>query len=310
MKVSKLILYGLLLISLFLPYIVVAYAAEKPRYVGFNEGQEIIWFTEFDKDPLKDFYEDKFPGWSELDIDTAVNNFFDLLDWDDDVVAWRFYIEEIKKESDKDYVADNSVRFNKDDVNYVKFLVNMYETEDLADPEGWDDFDKLDSNRLWDSEDEVYADILITGLTILAPQMPYGFGLIRFFIPNNLDFGDVIDEVEEFMEIYNLEDQWSVGSAKTAFFFTQKEVGIETSVESTNPSVEDFDSCAKFTNDGILYYYEWEYDGDTIAKYELSQWGFSAVYIIENWWWMALIAGAVIVGLIVLICVIVIKKRK
>lgn len=299
MKISKIVLYGLLMVSLLVPYIAVAQAAT-PKYLGVSEGQEVIWKTEFDKDPLEDYYEDS--GYSELAAEDAADDDFDDRDWDVDVVGWKIYIEDIRDEHDTDVVGLWTGE-DEDDVDYVKILVNMYETEDLSDPDAWDDFDKLESYKIWSPEEVAYAEFALYGMLM------DGKGMYVFIIPKKLNFRSLVNLMDDGIERNNLEDEWSVGDVEVNYFFQEKKVGIKTNVESTLANVEDFDSESRYTDDGILYYYEYEYDGDTIAKYELSMVGQSLVYTIENWWWITLIVVAAIVGVIILVIVIR-KKRK
>ncbi|HEY0090369.1 MAG TPA: hypothetical protein VGB37_16085 [Candidatus Lokiarchaeia archaeon] len=127
-----------------------------------------------------------------------------------------------------------------------------------------------------------------------------------FFVPKNLKWDDVAGDSDEYLEDENMDDEYSVSSAKVDYFFQKKEVGIKLNREFTDKR-EDFDSTTKYTENGVLYYYEWTYDGDTIAKFELDSIG--GVYLIENWWWIALIAGAVIIAVIIIVVVIAKKRR-
>ncbi|MFX0186917.1 MAG: hypothetical protein ACFE8A_04175 [Candidatus Hodarchaeota archaeon] len=302
MKVSKILVYGMLMVSLLMPYIAVGYAADKPRYLGVSEGQEVIWKTEFDKGPLEDYFEDI--GLSELVAEQNADTFFSWYDWDDDVEAWKIYVEDIRDEKESDWDDITNRLDDEDDVKHVKILVNMYETEDLSDAEAWDDFDKLESYTIYEAEEIVYAEIALHGL-----QDILGIGLYQFVVPKNLKWNKIVNEIDDWLDDNNLEDTRAVDDVEVNYFFQDKGVGIKTNRESTTAGVEDFDSETRYTDDGILYYYEYEYDGDTIAKFELSILGQSLVYTLENWWWITLIVVAAIIGVIILIIVIK-KKRK
>lgn len=347
MKLSKILVYVSITISLLLPcFVPVAQAASTSNYVGVNEGQEIIWKTEFDEGPLEDWLEARYgeaylatphpttPGLTRLDY--YMEMYWDPLSYDDDVVAWRVTIIEIGKEKDLNYDGHT---FNERDADYVKLKISIYETEDQSDPEAWDDIDKGDSYYLYDNEEDVYADFLYEGYFEEASPGFYYYSpngnyqadyeawwtydvdppMSRkwpmFFVPKGLDYGDVADEVDEKLEERTpaLDDIYSVSTESVKYFFQNKDVGFDTTLEYdtavpytyvTRP--EDFDSSVKYTDDGIMYFYEWSYDGETIAKFEIDSLG--GTYVVENWWWMALIAAGVLVGLIV-IC-IVIKSRK
>ncbi|TFG23699.1 MAG: hypothetical protein EU529_06610 [Promethearchaeota archaeon] len=349
MKVSKAILYGLLIVSLLLPYIAVGHAAQ-PNYLGVNENQEFIYNTEFDNGPLEDYFED----WGVTDPETRdryADAIFDQLEFDDDIVSWKVFVDDIKDDDDTDY--DGAID-DEDDVGYVKTKINIYEKEEEGD---WEDLDKSESFKIWEGEEIVYSDYLLASFadqlipyttpsgtqtfipvqlgmglyyysitkqfTPTGPVMQDPFDWVvspewpMFFAPKNLDYDDVADDCDEWIEDRgyvsdygtNLEDRVSVGAPDVNYFFRDRDVGLWTNVELIG-DFEEFDSEIRFNNDGIMYYYEWTYDGDIIAKFELTQWGFSAVYITENWWWIALIAGAVIIGLIVLVVYIIIRKKR
>ena len=273
-------------------YYDIAYAAQKPNYVGISEGDEYIWKTTFDKGPLENYFEDL--GFSESFAENITDWFFDAYDWDDDVVGWKLIIIEIKDEDDRDY---NGIIDDEDDVNYVKFKFSIWETEDLTDPNGWDDIDKSEKDIMYESEEIVYADTLLIGFT---PWHYWGLGTV-FFVPRGLDWGKVVNEVDDWLEDHNEDDELSVSTAKVNFFFQDKEVGVKTSTDFDNDELDDFESDTRYNDNGIMYYWIWTYDGDIIAEFELTTYGQSRVYFIENWWWMSLIAIGVVAGIIVLI---------
>ncbi|MFX1412158.1 MAG: hypothetical protein ACFFA6_17595 [Promethearchaeota archaeon] len=342
MKRSRIFSIFLLMSILIVPLIGMStmVAADTPNYVGVNEGQEITWNTEFDDGPLEDWLEDRYGEYYPADeMEKRFDEIWDPLEYDDDIVAWRVTIKDISKEKDMDYDGDY---FNENDVDYVKLKISIYGTEDKMDPDGWESIDRSDNFIIYDDEEEVYADFLRKGAdqfhlgTIAnAPGMglyyysPNGdytadwkAGVVpmlpewpMFFIPKGLDFDDVADEVEEFSEkeLPSIDDDYSVSTEDVKYFFQDKEVGLDTNLEFIPGSYlfvtepEDFDSTIKFNNDGIMYYYEWSYDGDIIAKFELDSIG--GVYLIENWWWIALIAAGVIVLVIVIIIIIKVKRK-
>jgi len=308
MKISTKLMFCFFLLCFILPFIASAQAVDKPKYVGFNEGQQIVWNTVFDKDPLENYAEDL--GFVTDDqIEIVVDNIWDPLEWDDDVVAWKVIVDAIGEEKDDNY--DGEVG-NEKDVNYVKIEFSIYETEDKSDANAWDAVDNFERYKFWEAEEKVYADIALGVYTrsiglyiwttdvIQKPEWPL------FVVPKNLHWDDIVEEVDTYLEDHNDDDHYSVGTAKVDYFFQKKGVGLRMNAESSG-NIEEFDSIIKYTNDGILYYYEWSYDGDTIAKFELDTIG--GVYIIENWWWIALIAGAVIVGVIIIVVVIAMKRR-
>ncbi|MFX1385087.1 MAG: hypothetical protein ACFFBP_21905 [Promethearchaeota archaeon] len=316
MKRSRIFSICLLMTILIVPFIgmsTIVSAQNQPTYVGVNEGQVITWKTEFDDGPLEDFFEDL--GVPEASIDDAVDLVWDPLEYDDDVVAWKVIIDEIKDEDDVDY---DGMHFDEKDVDYVKVVIAIYETEDQADANAWNVIDRVEKFILYSPEEKVYADLVYESFSPI-PEYELGKGLYTldddydsewpmFFTPKRLDWDDIVDEVDEKLEDENLDDEISISEEKATFFFQEREVGLETNMEDESDILEDFDSSIKFTNDGVMYYYEWSYDGDTIAKFELDTIG--GVYLIENWWWIALIAAGVVVLVIVIIVIIKVKKRK
>jgi len=343
MKVSKTILYGLLMVTLLVPYMAIGHAAT-PKYLGVSEDQVFEWKTEFDKGPLEDIFED-YGITEEKTIDRYTGAIFDLLEFDEDVVSWKVVVTDIRDDDDKDY--DGAIE-DEDDVGYVKIRLDIYEKEEGED---WEDLDKSESYKIWEGEEIVYSDYLLA--SFVEQRIPFttelgnpatlwlelGMGLYyydinkldpieqdpfdwvvapewpMFFAPKNLDYDDVADDCDEWIEdrgyVSNyggaLEDHVSVGTVDVDYFFKSKDVGLKTNIEF-NSQFEEFDSEIKYTDDGVMYYYEWEYDGDTIAKFELSMFDQGLEYELENWWWISLIVVAAIVGILILI--IVIKKKK
>ncbi|MFX1394560.1 MAG: hypothetical protein ACFFAH_13425 [Promethearchaeota archaeon] len=337
----------LLLTILIIPFIgmsTMVTAQDKPRYVGVNEGQVIIWNTEFDEDPLENWLEDRYgEGYSDDLMALRFEEIWDSLEYDDDVVAWRITINDIGKEKDMDYDGEH---FNDYEADYVKLKISIYETEDKSDPNGWEPIDRSESFIIYDDEEEIYADFLREGadefklgsianapgmgLYYYSPSGNYNEDLLAFiqggpypmqpewpmfFIPKGLDFDEIVDEVDEHIEgeIPAIDNYYSVSTEDVNQFFQNKEVGLESNLEFIPTSYtyvskpEDFDSTIKFTDDGIMYYYEWSYDGDTIAKFELDTIG--GIYLIENWWWIALIAAGIVILVIVIVILIKIKRK-
>ncbi|MFX1453294.1 MAG: hypothetical protein ACFFCM_20840, partial [Promethearchaeota archaeon] len=84
MKFNKIILFGLLLLSLLIPFVSLAHAAEVPGYVGVKAGQTYVWDTEFDAGPYEDFLEDI--GYTdEEDIEYEAWDYLEDLEWEEEV---------------------------------------------------------------------------------------------------------------------------------------------------------------------------------------------------------------------------------
>ena len=290
----------MLLITLFVPYVAVAQgqfiAGDKPNYVGVNEGQTYIWRTEFDKGPLEDYYEDS--GYSEALAELAADSEFDWYRWSSKTEAWKIYVVEIKDEKEADLGGKK--------VDRVKFIYNWYKSKYREDPDAWRKIDKYETWTIYEPDEELYEGI--------AWDLEHGPGNYHLFLPRGLHLEDIVDEIDEDIEDMGWDDSYDAGidEVKVRYFFREKVVGIETQYNYKDTSqVEEFESISKYNDDGILYYYEYTYDGDIIAKYELEFMGImGAEFITENWWWIVLAAGAAVVVVIVLVIVLVVKKKK
>ncbi|MFX0186918.1 MAG: hypothetical protein ACFE8A_04180 [Candidatus Hodarchaeota archaeon] len=287
MQKCRILLYGLLLASFFVSYIVIAKAEKKPEYVGIDEGVTYIWKTEFDKGPLEDYYEDL--GKTETEAELEADEDFDLMDWNEKDEGRKIYIVDIREEK------EDSV--GTEEYDRVKFIYNMYKTKDINDPEAWKKMEKYETSKIFEPDEELYSAFI-----------PYTMGLSAFFLPKNLKFYKIVNEIEDSVDDTGDEDRLSIDTTKRTYFFAQQEVGITTEYNNEYSSeVEDFGSISKYTTNWILYYYEFSYDGDVIARFELDTIG--GTYLRENWWWMVLLAGAICIVMIILIIIIKVKKR-
>ena len=99
MKYSKIILFGLLVITLLIPFASIAHAAKTPGYVGIKEGQTYIWTTEFDAGPWEDYYEDR--GYTEENAEKEAWDDMELREWEEEVTEWKLTIYDIWDERDQ-----------------------------------------------------------------------------------------------------------------------------------------------------------------------------------------------------------------
>ncbi|MFX0132070.1 MAG: hypothetical protein ACFFDN_00360 [Candidatus Hodarchaeota archaeon] len=263
------------------PIMITVLAKEKPSYVGINENSAYIWKTEFDKDPVEDYYEDL--GYSEAQAENRTEILFDLLGIDDDIEGWRVYILKILDEKELD--------FRGDEIDYTPYLYNLYETDDWEEKD-WKREEKNGRGTVYDYDSDLYLNMMFLDC-----------GLLKMFVDPNTDWDDLADEFEEALEDQN--EEGSGDKEERTFFFMEEECGISTNWEPKGPRrVEEFDSKTRYTREGVLLYYECEYDGDTIWKFELEY-----SYFHENWWWIFLIVLGI--GLLAIVIVIIIKiKRK
>lgn len=284
MKKSQIYNMIFLITILVIPFVSFATAAT-PNYVGIQEGQEIIWNTYFDDDPLEDFLED-WGLFSETFIDNWTDEFFDK-EFDKDITGWKIKITEIEKEDDDD----------GDD--YVEIDYRLYTKEEDTE---WEVEDQKNSHDIWKYDEDLYVDWMYVNLFYHVIFLA-DIDVLPLVVADNVKWGKVADELDD-----ELDDDFD-GSDESAgadvatymYFFTQKENGISAFFNFDEDDFEDFTMIAQFNDNGILMYYNWAYDGDTIIQLELQ---YRMVY---QWWWAAaLIAVAAIV---IIIVIIIIKKR-
>ncbi|MFX0187621.1 MAG: zinc-ribbon domain-containing protein [Candidatus Hodarchaeota archaeon] len=279
-KSSKFMLFISLTTICLLPLINYALAYYKPYYCGINEGQTYIWTTKFDKDPFQDYIEDL--GYSEAYAENFTDWWFDQSEWDEDVEGWKIYILEIRDEKVFDY--------DSDEINCVPYLYNFYETEN------WDekDWDREDHNKraiIPKFDEDYYSD-----------HMAFSYGLFKCFVSANTDWDDLADGFEDELEDDN--EEGGANEEKRIFFFTEEECGISTKWEPKfTKKCEEHESKSIYTRDGILLYYVWTYDGDTIAEIVLE-----GAFLYYNWWWIFLSIIA-IASIVILVTLLILAKK-
>ncbi len=296
MKKTQIYNVILLLWLLILPFLSFTVAADKPDYVGISENDVIIWKTTIDEDPYGDFLEDD--GWSEAAIEAELDLLFDD-QFDEDVEAWKYVILEIKDE--KEYDLDTLEFFyNLDDEEYdgVPYLYNLYITENL-EAEDWEDEETNERDVIYKYDRDLYS-----------TRADSRSGMFRLIISKNVNWKRVVREVDE-----RFDDKYEDAGAKRPetpflFFFEQEADGIVTFRDfGEDPlylnDVEEFEATSIYTDDGILRYYEWTYDGDPIIIFELQD--IIENYVIANLWTIVIVSAVALV--IIVVIVILIKRR-
>ena len=292
MNVKRTVFIALIIVSSLLPFIAIGHAQNVPKYVGIHKGDTYIWKTKFDDGPLADFYEDN--GLTEELAELEAEEYFDDKGWSTKTEGWKVYIVDLYPEREEDWDEEGKPE-------RVKFVYNWYKTKDADDPDAWKKIEKYGTRKIYETDEEIYESWV---------SLIEGFGE-ELFLPKKLHFEDIVEEIEEEIEDDNEDDKndADISSVKIQYFFQKKIVGISTEWNFKGTSeMESFESICKYTDDGILYYYEWTYDGDIIEKLELETIG--GIYLIENFWWIAIIAGAVIIGLIIVVIVIIVKRKR
>ena len=240
----------------------------------------IIWRVTIDDDPYEDYLEDY--GFSEAFIENYSDNFFDD-SWDKDVVGWKVVILEIKDEKEMDYKGD--------DVDYVPYFYNFYTREEEDD---WDEEREYDKGTIGGYKGE--------GKDLYVDRVWLDMGLFYWIADNNINWKQLADEVdEEWEDDWDDDDEKASASVESSLY---KDNGISTSWNRDEDKFEDFSSIAQFNDDGVLMYFEWNYDGDPIIILELQGRFFQENFLI-------IVGGAIAgVAIIILIVTLVIIPRK
>jgi len=281
MKMSKILPVYLIMSILFLPFISFAAAAKKPGFVGINEGQYYIWKTTFDKDPYEEYLKDA--GYTEAQIETQVDALFDENNWDKDIEGWKIYIIEIEEEMDFYY--------KRDEVYYVPYLYNFYETEDLQA----NDWERKQHNAR--------AELIEYDKYYYLDNTGWSTGFSFLFIDKKVDWGELADKLEDNMDAWNAKGD--ADDESRFYYYREVGCGISTEFEPEDTSdTEDFESVSRYNNDGVLIYYEWTYDGEIIAQIEID---YRFLYEYGS---IILIIGTGVVGLLVVIIIIRTTKRR
>lgn len=317
MKYSKLILFGLLIITLVVPFASFAHAAKTPNYVGIKAGQTYIWDTEFDAGSLEDYYEDT----GETDKITIENDAIDDLEYkeyEEEVTQWKLNIYSVSGELETDrYEAYGVPAAVRDVDTYVEYTYTLKEYD--GDAGYWRRIDSNEVAKIWEPNELFWAyflDVEYGGL--ISPIKRGDLKIPALVVPNNLDWDQIGRDFYDINDVKysRLQEVITVEEVEIQYYLGKKEVGIYTEIDleayfgPLGQECDSFESISKYNDDGVLYYYEYTYDGDIIAKLELKGMLGYNTFIAENWWWMSIVAAAAVVGVIILICVIIKKTRK
>ncbi|MFX1338852.1 MAG: hypothetical protein ACFFDK_09605 [Promethearchaeota archaeon] len=290
MKNAKIIFTLIITSMLLMPFMNFAVAAQ-PSYVGIAKDDELIWYTTFDSGPYANFWEDYYehlgfdPDSEFIQdiIDNITDDYFDN-EYDEKIVAWRIKILSFKDEKeDHDY-------------KYVEYRCNIY-TSKVRGYIGNYGFDwKLEEDnekgRVWKYDKDLYKDIvwLDQGLFYLIPA-------------NNIKWSQLVDEInDEWGDDWDGRDEKANCEVATSmYFFMQVANGLSTTFNPDEDDFQDFTSISQYNRDGVLIYYNWAYDGDTIMQFELQT---RPIYL---WWWAAAIIA--VAAVIIIVVIVVVKKR-
>ena len=313
MKKSKILLFGLLVITLLIPFIASAKAADIPGYVGVKAGQTYVWDTEFDGGPYEDYYE----AFGITDKDLLENYAFIRMEWhewEEEVTQWKLNIYDISEGKDEDITAPGASI--ADEYQYVRIDYTLKEYD--GDVGYWRRIESYETGHLWESDEEFWGKLLLDfeeGIYFASSNGKGDNNYPALIVPNDLDWDQVARVMVDQYKYGSKEDAYTADEVEIQYFLGDKDVGIKTEYDPAfiwpqfEDELETFESISKYNDDGVLYYYEFTYDGDIIAKFELKGMLGYNTFITENWWWMAIVAGAACVGVIILICVIKGKRK-
>ncbi len=243
----------------------------RPKYVGIEENQIFIWHTEYDEDTLEDYYEDQ--GYSNSYIDKNV-------ELDEDNEAIKIFILDIDNQERNNFGRES-----------VQIIYNYYITEDIA-ANDWDRVKKDEKFAIFDDdEDDIYASFFWLGFPYdedgLKTELPY-------FISNSMNWADIKVVIKDYYQSLKYE--------KINVLRESRENGINIEIDcDISDDFEEREYNFKYTKNGVLWSYEFLYDGDTIIKVELD-WG---VFIEYDY---LVILG--IIAIISIIIIIMVKKRE
>ncbi len=277
MKRSKMVCFFIIISALlFLPQIRPVHAEDKPSYVGVDVNDVFIWKVTIEPDAFEDFYEDA--GASDTWIDNYSDWFFDD-EWDKDIEAWKIVIVDMNDEKEFDYKGDDNDK--------VVYYLNWYTTEDY-DEKDWDEEEMNARGAIVKYDKDYYTD---RSLGLL--------GLYYAIAANNINWDKLADEVdEELDDEYDGDDQDGSAKKLTSGY---KDNGISTSFNVDDEEFDDFDTIAKYNDDGVVMYYEWSYDGDPIIILELEG------QIFYEYW--HIILGITVIGVVSVVVVVVVVKK-
>jgi hypothetical protein len=228
MKMSKILPVYLIMLILLIPFIGFASAAKKPNFVGINDGYYYIWKTTFDEGPYEKYLEDA--GYTEAQAELQADNLFDTNNWDEKVEAWRIYIIEIKEDGDFTY--------RQDEVEYIAYLYNFYETKDLA-ANDWERKEHNEREVIYEYDEDFYID-----------NTGWSTGLNWLFVDQDTDFGEIADGIEDDMDDWNIEGD--VDDESRYYFFSEVGCGLSTEFEPEDTTdTEDFESVSRYDSFGV-----------------------------------------------------------
>ncbi|MFX0126298.1 MAG: zinc ribbon domain-containing protein [Candidatus Hodarchaeota archaeon] len=284
MKCSKKISFILITILVLMPQIILVKAESTPDYVGVEENDVLIYRVSIDDDPYEDYLEDW--GFSEEFIENITDDMFDDA-WDEDVVGWRIVILQIKDEKEYEIAGD--------EYDGVPYLLNWYITEDP-------------SLRDWEEEEtNENGDIIEYSRDFYVYRTSVMMGLYYLIAANDINWKSVVNKLnDEYDDDWDGDDQKAKARVESRMrYFMSEDIGLSVVWNPDEEDYEDFESTSLYNDDGVLMYYEWTYDGETILSLQLE-----GIFFFFYGWIIVLGLGAGVVIIILLITLVVIPRKK
>jgi len=272
--------------------------AATPKYVGIKDNDTYIWDTTYDEEPLEDYIEDSLEeeGYSEPYIEIML----DRLDVQEELVRIKIVVLDVDTEEKNPWGEDG-----------VRIIYNYYMMEEN---EEWDLEQEDETFAIWDYDDNIYADneTFATGwgfhffdfewqfhYTYEPHEEPEYYKFLKgenpWFISTKVDWSEVVEELEETYEDDEDYDEVSISREDNA---NKLEIALD---EDKDDDIGEVSWIIEYDDNGVLMYYEWQYDGDPIVIVDRQ---FKFVY--DYFWY---IVGG-IAAVIAVIVIIIIKVKK
>ncbi len=280
--------------------------AATPKYVGIKDNDTFEWSTTYDEDPLEDYYEDaEEAGY----ISKAYYEYLDeALDVNEDLVKAKIVILDVNDEETDPWGEDG-----------VKITYNYY----LMEEDEEYDLEKQDETfAVWKFDEDIYGDDNNFATDEFGMNTYHFFEFVwdddqddpdpdehkiwkfiegenPWFISTKVKWGDVVEELEDAYEDDNNYDDVSVRREKDA---NKLYITLD---DDEDDEFEGQKWIIEYDDNGVLMYYEWQYDGDPIVIVETlaSQ---IQQFIAEYWIWI--IIGAVAIVVVIIIVIVKVKK--
>ena len=241
-------------------------AVAQEDYVGIDEDDIFVWTLTYDEDAI-----------DEMSVDMGLNiSYFDV---DEDIEGVKIVVLNIDDEDE--YGGDDGV-----EIEY-----NYYETEDL-------------SADIWELEDKNEKDIIYkydSDDNDIISYYQYSSYVGVYFVANDVDWDEVVDAWED-----DLGDDVSVSNNDPDGSLSIHIYEDFISIANKTYRIHDIYISCRYSGDGVLEYFSYEYYSDTLVLAELENRFFQDYGIILI---IVLIAlGGVIVAIVSIIMVT--KKKK